>query len=123
MKASQILALSEHLPFEAKIGDVVIVKGTFVPQVITGRMVSAMRQSISLTEKDMDPEQSIRISEEALSAQADVLALSIMTWDLQDESGDPMPITKESVAELPISIRNPIYMAIMESASPNETTA
>jgi hypothetical protein len=123
MKTSEIISMSTPVPFEAKMGDVVIVKGTYVPQVITGRMVTAMSKSMSLSEQDLSAEKSISISEEALSAQADVLALSIITWDLEGEDGKPMPITKESVADLPISIRNPIYMAIMEAASPNAATA
>lgn len=55
-------------------------------------------------------------------ALVDALAEILVGWDLTEE-GAPLPVTRESLARLPLDLLGAIFSAIMEDLRPNPTSA
>lgn len=59
--------------------------------------------------------------ERNLKAMTDVLARLVITWDLTDH-GEPVPVTREGIADVPADIRADVLAAIVKDAQVDPTT-
>lgn len=52
-------------------------------------------------------------------ALAEVLAAVVVSWDLENDKGEPYPVTIEALSELPILVLSAIFEAIQAAQRPN----
>lgn len=51
---------------------------------------------------------------------ATVLAELLESWDITDDAGDPLPVTRETLDELPVPLMRAMLRAVIEHASADE---
>ena len=121
MKLSDIKKQKQPVPFEVTINEVVIITGKCVPGLITESMLQGIveAQSAMKDSGEMSPSDMVSV----IGVQSEMVVQSVLEWDLELDSGEPFPITREAIAKIDAEILGAIFAAIMGAQRPNAKTA
>jgi hypothetical protein len=106
MKLSNLAPAVRHLEVRVGPGDEDVVKVGYRPGALTLEIADKLKEL-----RD-DPMADLKVAE--------VFLLPLLeSWDLQDDDGNVLPVTRESFAKLPIEFLGMMFLEIRTDALPN----
>lgn len=114
MPLSLTKLVGNHASVTIDFGDGDTLRVDYYPRRVTSRMLLDIAATQTLT--DATPEQALRVMDRA----TDILLTLLASWDLVDGPDDqPVPIDREHLADLGMTVQWTILSAIMASSAGN----